>query len=98
MGVSALGEGIHVSTVRYALATAMVFLGLFYYLYGPPLTQRMSEAAHRECNQLTGSTYRTYQLQWVTTTYSSVHVPQWICYDTSDPADRGTSLGWWVSL
>lgn len=97
MGVSAIGERINVQTIRHVLATGLIFLGLFYYFYGPPLTAMLSSAAHRECNDLTGNTYRSYVLEWRTTTFGSLHVPHWMCYDLGKSGHPGTRLGWWVA-
>lgn len=98
MGVSVTGQGIHVSAVRNALATASVILGLFYYLYGPPLTDAMRAGAHDRCNELTGSTYRDYSLKWETTTYSGISVPHWQCYEIGEPVRDSWNLGWWVDF
>lgn len=98
MGVSAVGAGISAASIRHVAATICVFLGLFYFLYGPPLTSRLSDAAHSECNQRTGSSYRNYRLEWHTTTYESINPPHWVCHDLRDPEDTGTSLGWWVGF
>ena len=98
MGISAIGQGVSVSTVRYAIATALVFLSLFYFFYGPPLTPNMADAARRECVKMTGSDYRSYTLQWRTTTYDSLDPPHWVCYDLSRSGHPGRSMGWWVDL
>ena len=98
MGVSAVGAGVSVGTYRHVTATVLVFLGLFYFLYGPPLTPAFSDAAHSQCNERTGSSYRNYRLEWSTTTYGSVDRPHWVCHDLRDPEDTGTSLGWWVGF
>jgi hypothetical protein len=98
LGVSAVGAGISAATIRHVIATLLVFLAVFSFFYGPPLAQKFSEAAHRECNRMTGSTYRTYELEWRTTTYDSINPPEWICHDRRDAEDTGTSLGWWVDL
>jgi len=98
MSVSAIGQGISVAAIRHAVATATVFLGLFFYFYGPPLTEAFDRAAHRECNQLTGSSYRGYVLEWQTTTLGALSVPHWQCYDKAEPDRTGTDLGWWVGL
>jgi hypothetical protein len=98
MGVSAVGAGISVTAVRHVTATILVFLALFYFFYGPPLTPAFADRAQVECNQQTGSSYRNYRLEWRTTTYDSVHPPTWVCHDLRDPEDTGTSLGWWVGF
>lgn len=98
MGVSATGQGIHMSAVRNAILVTTAILGLFYYLYGPPLTQMMRDAAHDRCNELTGYTYRDYRLVWETTTYSSLSMPHWQCYQLGEPASESVNLGWWVDL
>jgi hypothetical protein len=98
MGVSVTGEGWSAASVRHAVATVLVFLGVFSFFYGPPLTPALADAAHRECNRMTGATYRTYRLEWRTTSYSSMHRPEWVCRNTRDPLDAGTSLGWWTGV
>jgi hypothetical protein len=98
MGVSAIGQRISAATIRHVAATIAVFLTLFFYLYGPPLTPRFADAAHRQCNRLTGSDYRSYRLEWRTTTYSGVNPPHWVCFDLSRPGRPGHSLGWWVGV
>jgi len=98
MGISAVGQVDRVSTVRYAVATALVFLGLFLYFYGPPLIPNMADAAQRTCNEMTGSDFRSYKLEWRTTTYDSIDAPHWVCFDLGAPGHPGTSFGWWVDL
>lgn len=98
MAVSAVGQRISVTALRQALATVLVFVALFFYLYGPPLTAKMREAAHNRCNELTGDTYRSYRLEWKTTTYKDINVPHWLCVDLTKPQRPATSLGWWVDL
>jgi hypothetical protein len=98
MGVSAIGQRINAATVRHVTATIAVFVALFYFFYGPPLTPRFSDAAHRQCNRLTRSDYRSYRLEWRTTTYSGINRPHWVCFDLSRPDRPGRSLGWWVGI
>jgi hypothetical protein len=98
MGISAIGQGITVTAVRHGVATAMAFLALFYWLYGPPLTDRMADAAHDKCNEMTGSSYRNYRLEWRTTDYHGINQPQWVCYDLTEAGQPSTSFGWWVDL
>ncbi len=98
MGISAIGQHDRVTAVRYAVATAMVFLGLFVYFYGPPLIPNMAEAARSTCNDLTGSDYRNHRLEWRTTTYDGIDAPHWVCVDLGTPGHPTTSLGWWVDL
>ena len=98
MGVSVIGQGMRAASVRHALATALVFLGLFAFFYGPPLTEKLERSAHAECNRMTGATYRTYTLEWRTTTYTSISRPHWVCRDLRDPLDAGTDLGWWTGI
>jgi hypothetical protein len=98
MGVSAIGQGLRAASVRHVLATFAVFLALFSYFYGPPLTERLARSAQAECNRMTGSTYRTFTLEWRTTTYSSVDRPHWVCHDLREPRNTGTDLGWWTGV
>jgi hypothetical protein len=98
MGVGTATQRISAAGLRHAVATMLVFVGIFYYFYGPPLTDRFSQAAHDRCNALTGSSYRNYALEWHTTTYQTLAVPHWECHDLTEPAHRGWELGWWVDL
>ncbi len=95
MGISAVGQRQRVATIRHAIATVLVALGLFAFFYGPPMAPNMSASAHEACNKMTGSDYRSYLLVWKTTTYDSIETPHWVCYDLSEPGHPGTSLGWW---
>jgi hypothetical protein len=96
MGVSAIGQRISATTIRHVAATITVFVAVFYFFYGPPLTPRLSDAAHRACNHLVRSDYRSYRLEWRTTTYAGISRPHWVCVDLSRPDRRSHSLGWWV--
>ena len=98
MGVSAIGQGLRSASVLHAVATVLVFLALFSFFYGPPLTERLARSAYAECNRLTGSTYRMFTIEWQTTTYSSLSRPHWVCRDMRDPLHAGTDLGWWTGL
>jgi hypothetical protein len=98
MGVSAVGQGFRASTIRYVVATAVVFIGLFFFFYGPPLAPNMSESAREACNEMTGNDFRSFSLVWKTTTYDSIDAPHWVCYDLGTPGHPGTSLGWWTGL
>ena len=97
MAVSAVGQGIPLATIRHALATVAVFVGMFVFFYGPPLTPAMADAARQSCNEMTGNDYRSFALVWRTTTYNGVDAPHWVCYDLGAPDRPGTSLGWWVT-
>ncbi|WP_148574497.1 hypothetical protein [Nocardioides caldifontis] len=97
MSVSTIGQRMSAAALRHVLATVLVFLSIFYYFYGPPITDRLARAAHDRCNELTGSSYRNYVLQWRTTTYQSLDVPHWQCHSLSEPG-RAWDLGWWVSF
>ena len=96
MAVSAVGQGVALSTVRYVVATMLVFAGLFTYFYGPPLAPNLSESARHACNKMTGGDFRSYSLVWETTTYESIAAPHWACHDLGAPGHPATSLGWWA--
>src|SRR4051794_5131261 len=98
MGVSAVGQGIQISTVRHVAATVAVFVLIFYFFYGPPITSAMASAAKAECNRLSGSNYRTYRLEWESTTFTQISNPHWECFDTRTGQERMIDLGWWVDL
>jgi len=96
MGVSAVGQGLRPATVRHAVATVLVFLGLFVFFYGPPVAPNLHDAALRTCNHMVGGKYRDFALVWRTTTYGEIDAPHWVCYDLEKPGHPGTSLGWWA--
>jgi len=98
MGVSVVGQRMSATALRHVAATVAAALALFCFLYGPPLTERLTNAAHEQCNQLIDASYRNYQLEWRTTTFTSVDRPQWVCHDLTRPGRPGRSLGWWVGL
>jgi len=98
MGISAIGQRIQMSTIRHVIATFLVFIAVFYYFYGPPVTAMMSRAAQDECNRLSGSNYRTYRLEWHSTTFNTFGQPHWECLDTRTGQERLIDLGWWVDL
>jgi hypothetical protein len=98
MGVSAIGQRISAATLRKALVTLAVFVALFAFFYGPALTPRLRGAAHDRCNTLTGDTYRSYRLEWETTSYHGINRPHWMCIDLSNPNRQPINLGWWVDL
>ncbi len=98
MGISAIGQRMSAASIRHVLATVLVMLGLFYYLYGPPLTQAFERAARARCVELTGENYRTYKLQWRTTWFGSLQPPHWLCTDRRDTNLKQYNLGWWVDL
>ena len=98
MSVTVTTQRVSAAALRHAFATFLVFASIFYYFYGPPITDRLSQAAHERCNELTGSSYRNYSLSWRTTTYKSLSVPHWQCRDLTDPAATPTDLGWWVDF
>ena len=98
MGISAIGQGERVTTIRHAIATVLVGIGLFVFFYGPPLAPNMAASARDTCNKMTGSDYRSFSLVWKTTTYDSIDAPHWVCYDLGEPGRPGTSLGWWTGL
>jgi hypothetical protein len=98
MGVSSVGQRMSARTIRFTAAAVLVMLGLFYYLYGPPLTQAFQRAAERECVRLTGENYRTYRLEWKSTWFGSLAPPHWSCTDLRQGEGlKQHDLGWWVS-
>lgn len=98
VGISSIGQRMSVRTIRYVVATVLVILALFYYLYGPPLTQAFARAAERECVSITGENYRTYELRWKSTWFGSLAPPHWSCTDLRSGRLEEHNLGWWVDL
>ena len=96
MGISSVGQRMSIKTIRYVLATLLVMLVLFYYLYGPPLTRAFQRAAERECVDATGENYRTYRLQWKSTWWGSLAPPHWSCTDLRGGETKEYNFGWWV--
>ncbi len=97
MAVSAVGQTNWVAVLRYVLATLLVFTALSFFLYGPPVTPVMRDAAHAECNDLAGGNYRTYRLEWRTMSFDGLDRPHWLCW-TAPSDEEPTDLGWWVAL
>ncbi len=98
VGISSIGQRMSAQAIRFAFSTALVFLGLFYYLYGPPLTPNFAAAAERECVSITGDTYRNYRIQWKSTWFGSLAPPHWSCTDLRQDELEEHNLGWWVDL
>ncbi len=94
MGVSSTSPGSwNIHTVNRVVAAVVVFFALGFYLYGPPATPRLHEAAAVACNDYAGGNYRDYRLSW--------HVgasPHWTCWNARRPMMRAVDMGWTVSL
>ena len=98
MGVSATGQGMHMSAVRNGIATALVVLALFFYLYGPPLTDKMRRGRQRRVQRADRQ-----HLPQLPPGLEDHHVlrrrrPHWQCYPVGKPASKSVDLGWWVGL
>ncbi len=98
MAVSSVGQRMSAATLRHVVATVAVAVALFSFLHGPPLTDRLTQAAHRECNRVTGADYRSYRLEWRTTTLFAVSRPHWVCHELGGRDRPGRNLGWWVGV
>ena len=98
VGISSIGQRMSIQAIRFGVSTALVFLALFYYLYGPPLTPNFAAAAERECVSITGDSYRNYRLQWKSTWFGSLAPPHWSCTDLRRGELKEYNLGWWVEL
>ena len=93
MGISATGApAISMARLRTLLATVAVVGATAFYLYGPVVTPAFRAAATTECNEMTGGSYRSFDLDWVLGIR-----PHWSCRDRSEPADAPVDLGWWVT-
>jgi hypothetical protein len=93
MGISATGApAISMAKLRGALASVVILGGAAFYLYGPPVTPAFRGAAMTECNEMTGGSYRSFDLDWVVGLR-----PRWSCGDRSEPAAARTDMGWWVT-
>lgn len=93
MGVSVIGaSGRSLARMRATAITIGLLGGLAFYAYGPAVTPALHGAAAARCNDLTGSNYRSYHLEWV----AGVR-PHWRCWDRSDPTAAPADMGWWVT-
>jgi hypothetical protein len=78
--------------LRRFLAGCLLLLVGALYLYAPPVTPALHNAAAGACNQHAKSNYRSYRLSW--------HVgirPHWLCADASKPGEPALNYGWWVN-
>jgi hypothetical protein len=93
MGVSVTASrGLSGSTIKNtSVAVIAVFVVLFY-LYGPPATPAVQDAAIARCNDHASGDYRSFRLSW------EVGVrPHWTCWDARRPQEQPVSFGWWVN-
>ena len=91
MGVSASGSNLTFTMVRRISLTFVVVFVVLGYLYGPPASPPLHQAAIDQCNAHSGGNWRSYQLSW----HVSL-VPHWTCSNASRPQDRVKDLGWWT--
>ncbi len=93
MAVSATGtRSLSMAKIKTVTVVAGALAGLGFYLYGPPLTPVMQASAVSKCNELTGGSFRSYDLAWVVGTN-----PHWVCANRFDPAQDPMDMGWWVT-
>jgi hypothetical protein len=98
VGVSAVGQTRPKAATIRNVAMSVLGLALFAaWLYLPPLVPNLTNAAARECNDLGGGDFRTYRLEWRTTTLTSLDQPHWLCWNTRTADEPGVDLGWWVA-
>jgi hypothetical protein len=93
MGVSATGSrrwSIR-SLKRFLTGSSLLLVGALY-LYGPPVTPALHNAAADACNLHAKSNYRSYGLSW----YVGLR-PHWQCADASRPKAPALDYGWWVN-
>ncbi len=92
MAVSAVGSALTFTMVRRLSVAVVVVFAVLAYLYGPPATPAVRDAAAAQCNGYAHGDYRSFRLTW--------HVsarPHWACWDISRPTLAPVSLGWWTS-
>jgi hypothetical protein len=92
MGVSASGSDLTFATVRRLAVAVVAIAAVLGYLYGPPASPSMRDAAIAECNEHANGNYRSFRLAWEVGV-----LPHWSCSDASRPAEDAVSLGWWTS-
>ena len=93
MGVSlSASRGLSMATVKQAAALVVLVVATLAYLYGPPASPTLRQAAVSECNTHAGGNYRSYRLAWQVGIY-----PHWTCHNASRPQSPALDMGWWVS-
>jgi hypothetical protein len=93
MGVSVVGaSGRSLARIRTSAIALGVISGLAFYAYGPLVTPVLYGAASSRCNEIAGSNFRSYHLEWTVGTH-----PHWLCWDRSDLAAGPVDMGWWVT-
>jgi hypothetical protein len=92
MPVSQTGSSVGFKLVRQVAAVVVVTFCTLGYLYGPPVSPAMRNAAIAECNNHAEGNYRSFRLGWRV----GVH-PHWECGDASRPTQKSVSLGWWTN-
>ncbi len=93
MGVPVTQQrGVSSQFIRRALAATAVVVATLFYLYGPPATPALRNAAVAWCNDHASGNYRSFRLSW----HVGVH-PHWTCWDARRPAEPDVDLGWWVN-
>jgi hypothetical protein len=92
MAVSAVGSALTFTMVRRLSVVVVLVFVVLTYLYGPPATPAVRNAAAARCNGYAHGDYRSFRLTW--------HVgprPHWTCWDVSRPTVAPVSLGWWTN-
>ena len=93
MGVSVTQQrGVSSRFIRRLLVATAVVAATLFYLYGPPATPALRNAAVARCNDHASGNFRSFRLAW----HVGVH-PHWTCWDARRPAAPEIDLGWWVS-
>jgi len=92
MPVSQTGSSVGFKLIRQVSAVVVVTFCTLGYLYGPPASPAMRNAAIAECNTHAEGNYRSFRLGWRV----SAH-PHWECGDASRPTQKAVSLGWWTN-
>ena len=99
MGISAVGQGIQMSTVRHVIATLLVFIAVFYYFYGPPVTAMMSRGRPGRVQPAHRQQLPDLPLEWHSTTFNHLRPARTGSAATPRTGqERLIDLGWWVDL
>jgi hypothetical protein len=93
MGVSVTASStVTTNLIIKALVSVAVVLATLFYLYGPPATPALRDAAVAKCNDHASGNYRSFRLDWQV----GFH-PHWTCWDAGKPQSAEVSFGWWVN-
>lgn len=100
MGISLTGMTVFTKgNVAKGFIVFFLLFALFVYLFGPPITPALRNAAIERCNAAQGGDYRSYQVEWLTLSFFGSHFPpHWECTNVNHPERAPINFGWWAGV